>query len=309
MKKIFIKISAMGIAFTVILLLVGSVFYPISQVSAQNGTTSPEQSAALQSSENKNAANQGPVKRFLSNLGQGRWGGNVRSPQNAPVPKISPAPIISTEENEKSSPVLIATAPIQKKMDPVKKSEEKGTGPSSPISGESASGKNDLHKNAFPGSFAQWDNAFHYSWIEEEKERHQIKPHADNKALVKIKGSQKEGHTYGNYTESDILLWEQETERLVVEGSLIFHNADLLGSTNATSCDMCHPDAEGTHAETYPKYQVQLGRVALLRDMANWCLQNPCRAEPMSGDDPRMRALEAYMQAQRSGKIMKYGKH
>ncbi len=94
-----------------------------------------------------------------------------------------------------------------------------------------------------------------------------------------------------------------------MEGSLIFHNANLLGSTNATSCDMCHPDAEGTHAETYPKYQVQLGRVALLRDMANWCLENPCRAKPMSGDDPRMRALEAYMAAQRSGKPMKYGKH
>jgi len=30
---------------------------------------------------------------------------------------------------------------------------------------------------------------------------------------------------------------------------------------------MCHPDAANTHPETYPKYQVQLQRVALLRDM------------------------------------------
>lgn len=161
----------------------------------------------------------------------------------------------------------------------------------------------------FPGSNDQWKSGFDTKWLDAEKERHEIKPQADNKSIVNITDSQKEGSAYGNYTQADLLLWQKETERLVVKGSEIFHNADLLGSTNGTSCDMCHPDAEGTHAETYPKYQVQLGRAALLRDMANWCLENPCRAQPMSGDDQRMRALEAYMQAQRSGKPMKYGKH
>lgn len=161
----------------------------------------------------------------------------------------------------------------------------------------------------FPGASAQWQLGLGKEWIAAEKERHQIKEPADNKGIATAQGSQKEGDTYGNYTEADLLLWEKETERLVVMGSLIFHDANLLGSTNGTSCDMCHPDAEGTHAETYPKYQVQLGRAALLRDMANWCLENPCRAEPMLGDDFRMRALEAYMQAQRTGKPMKYGKH
>jgi len=161
----------------------------------------------------------------------------------------------------------------------------------------------------YPGASDQWEKAFDASWIDAEKERHHIKPIANNKSVLSAVETQKEGQTYGNYTENDVLLWEKETERLVVQGSLIFHNADLLGSTNGTSCDMCHPDAEGTHAETYPKYQVQLGRVALLRDMANWCLTQPCRGKALGGDDPRMRALEAYMQAQRSGQPMKYGKH
>lgn len=164
-------------------------------------------------------------------------------------------------------------------------------------------------KKEFPGTRAQWQRGFETDWVAAEKERHEIKPGDTNKAIANIKDSQKEGHAYGNFTNADLLLWQKETERLVVEGSLIFHSADLLGSTNGVSCDMCHPDAEGTHAETYPKYQVQLGRAALLRDMANWCLANPCRAEPFSGDDYRMRALEAYMQAQRTGKPMKYGKH
>ena len=203
---------------------------------------------------------------------------------------------------------------------PVKPGQKGMTGDVSPEAVEAAQGHDARpdrpggnrmrdFKRPFPGSNAQWQRGFTRDWIAEEKERHEIKPQADNKALAVITESQKDGATYGSYTEEEVLLWAKETERLVVEGSLIFHSADLLGSTNGTSCDMCHPDGEGTHAETYPKYQVQLGRAALLRDMANWCLENPCRAEPMSGDDARMRALEAYMQAQRSGKPMKYGKH
>ena len=177
-----------------------------------------------------------------------------------------------------------------------------------PFQGQQFPQKPTPEMKEFPGASDQWLRWNAKDWVAEEKERHEIKPMADNKPLLAA-DSQKEGDTYGNYTEADLVLWQKETERLVVMGSLIFHNASLLGSTNGTSCDMCHPDAEGTHAETYPKYQVQLGRAALLRDMANWCLENPCRAEPMSGDDFRMRALEAYMQAQRTGKPMKYGKH
>lgn len=161
----------------------------------------------------------------------------------------------------------------------------------------------------FPGANTPWQNDFTSAELDATRVSHPLKPMAENRSLVNIKESQKEGHAYGNYTDADLALWEAETERLVTEGAAIFHSADRLGSTNAVSCDMCHPDAEGTHAETYPKYQVQLGRAALLRDMANWCLENPCRGEPLSGDDPRMRAMEAYMMAQRTGKPMKYGKH
>ncbi|MBC8875675.1 MAG: hypothetical protein H8E44_40125 [Planctomycetes bacterium] len=75
------------------------------------------------------------------------------------------------------------------------------------------------------------------------------------------------------------------------------------------SCDMCHPHAANTHPETYPKFQVQLGRVALLRDMIDWCVENPVRGKHMDPDGPTMRALEAYIMAQRQGVPMNYGKH
>ncbi len=145
------------------------------------------------------------------------------------------------------------------------------------------------------------------TWVTEEKAKHTMQPPADNSHL--LKGDQGKGHSYGNYSELDILTWARETEKAVAEGSRIFHSAAELGSTMSVSCDMCHPHASNTHPETYPKYQVQLGRVVLLRDMINWCLENPVRAEKLEADSPTMRALEAYIMAQRKGVAMEYGKH
>ena len=144
-------------------------------------------------------------------------------------------------------------------------------------------------------------------WVAEEKERHELRPAADNSAL--LKGGGAPGNTYGRVTEQDLVIWSRETEKFVVEGSRIFHNAGLLGSTMSVSCDMCHPHAANTHPETYPKFQAQLGRAVLLRDMINWCIEHPVRGKRLEADDPRMRALEAYIAAQRSGTTMAYGKN
>lgn len=143
------------------------------------------------------------------------------------------------------------------------------------------------------------------SWEAEERERHTLQPAADNSALI----GQVQGQTYGEVTSQDIALWKTETERVATAGSEVFHNADQLGSTIGVSCDMCHPHAANTHPETYPKYQNQLGRVALLRDMINWCIQHPVRGKALESEDPKMRALEAYILAQRKGKSLEYGKH
>ena len=143
-------------------------------------------------------------------------------------------------------------------------------------------------------------------WVAEEKERHKVQPPADNSAL--LKGDQAKGDTYGRVTERDLLIWSRETEKMAVNGSRIFHSADLLGGTVGVSCDMCHPDAANTHPETYPKFQPQLGRVALLRDMINWCIQQPVRGTALAPDSAEMRALEAYIIAQRKGTPLDYGK-
>jgi thiosulfate dehydrogenase len=143
------------------------------------------------------------------------------------------------------------------------------------------------------------------NWEADERERHALQPAADNKELVGMD----QGQTYGEVTEQTAALWKEETERVAAAGSGVFHSADELGSTIGVSCDMCHPHGANTHPETYPKFQVQLGRVALLRDMINWCIQHPVRGQPLASDDPKMRALEAYIFAQRKGKALEYGKH
>ena len=143
------------------------------------------------------------------------------------------------------------------------------------------------------------------NWEAEERERHTLQPAADNSALI----GQVQGQTYGQVTAQDVALWKAETERVATAGSEVFHNADQLGSTVGVSCDMCHPHAANTHPETYPKYQSQLGRVALLRDMINWCIQHPVRGKGMESEDPKLRALEAYILSQRKGKTLEYGKH
>lgn len=139
------------------------------------------------------------------------------------------------------------------------------------------------------------------------EKRHTIQPPFDNSYL--LADGQGGGHAYGNWTRRDLALWANEAKKMVVDGARVFHDGKALGSTVSVSCDMCHPDGANTHPETYPKFQVQLGQTVLLRDMINWCLQHPVRAEKMSADDPRMRALEAYILGQRRGTPMAYGKH
>jgi hypothetical protein len=152
---------------------------------------------------------------------------------------------------------------------------------------------------------AQWREANPGSnWVQEEVEAHQIVTPADNSKLIGTGQSS----TYGTVTPQDVQVWKNETYKMAVYGSTVFHSGDKLGSEIAVSCDMCHPRAANTHPESYPKFQPQLGRVALLRDMINWCIEHPVRGKVLAPDDPKMRALEAYIIAQRKGVALDYGK-
>ena len=110
-------------------------------------------------------------------------------------------------------------------------------------------------------------------------------------------------------TKRDLQLWGREEKKWIEDGYKAFHNAKALGGTIGISCDMCHPDASNTHPETYPKFQQQTKKVALLRDMINWCIENPLKGKPLPEDDPNLRAVEAYILSARKGVALEAGKH
>ena len=109
------------------------------------------------------------------------------------------------------------------------------------------------------------------------------------------------------FSKKDLERWQAEYMSVVEEGRALWVSADL--GTNGVACAQCHPNAANTHPETYPKFQKQLGRVAALRDMINWCMQNPLEGQVLAADDPRLVAMEAYIAWERRGVALAPGKH
>jgi thiosulfate dehydrogenase len=95
--------------------------------------------------------------------------------------------------------------------------------------------------------------------------------------------------------------------------SVVAKGRDLWTSpklgTNGVACAQCHPNAANTHPETYPKFQKQLGRVIALREMINWCIQQPLEGKPLALDSAEMVAIEAYVTYERRGVKLEPGKH
>ena len=109
------------------------------------------------------------------------------------------------------------------------------------------------------------------------------------------------------FTDEDLKRWEAQFMQVVQEGRSLWTDGKL--GTNGVACAQCHPNATNTHPETYPKFQKQLGRVASLWEMVNWCLRNPLEGEPLAADDPKMVALLAYAAYERRGVRLEPGKH
>lgn len=109
------------------------------------------------------------------------------------------------------------------------------------------------------------------------------------------------------FTEEDLKRWEAEYMSVVEKGRALWVSGEL--GSNGVACAQCHPNAANTHPETYPKFQQQLGRVATLREMINWCLQQPLEGVPLELDSAEMVALEAYVAYERRGVEMAPGKH
>lgn len=109
------------------------------------------------------------------------------------------------------------------------------------------------------------------------------------------------------FTEADVKRWTGEYMVVMKQGDKLFHGG--LKAKNTVSCDQCHPNATNIHPETYPKFQQQLGKVALLGEMINWCIMNPTESDPLALDSDEMVALQAYIHYERRGQPLQPGNH
>jgi thiosulfate dehydrogenase len=150
------------------------------------------------------------------------------------------------------------------------------------------------------------------AWMKEETAAQATRPQtkapakSPSQSAAKTSGDDQQAN---DFSGRDFSNWKRELDREIKYGNEIFHSDKLIGSSNGVACAMCHPNGANTHPETYPKFQIQLRRVALLRDMINWCIEQPARGKKLEPDDPKMRALEAYIMSQRKGVPMEFGKH
>jgi thiosulfate dehydrogenase len=99
-------------------------------------------------------------------------------------------------------------------------------------------------------------------------------------------------------------------------GDLLFHgdaaSEKQFGvnlSKTGMACAMCHPFASDTHPHEFPKFQEQIQEFATLRDMINWCIENPNEGERIDVNGPAMKALEAYHYWSNKGSVLDPGKH
>jgi len=109
------------------------------------------------------------------------------------------------------------------------------------------------------------------------------------------------------FSKEDADRWMEHFDQVAAEGRQLWTSPEL--GTNGVACAQCHPNASNTHPETYPKFQKQLGRVAQLWEMINWCLKNPLEGENLAADDPKMIALQAYVYKERRGVKLDPGQH
>lgn len=109
------------------------------------------------------------------------------------------------------------------------------------------------------------------------------------------------------FDQADVERWQEQFEQVATDGRA--HWTDAALGSNGVACAQCHPNAANTHPETYPKFQKQLGRVAQLWEMINWCIRNPLEGEELAADDPKMTAMLAYINKERRGVKLDPGKH
>jgi thiosulfate dehydrogenase len=133
--------------------------------------------------------------------------------------------------------------------------------------------------------------------------------------VLVVMATQASGHK-DKHTPEQLKAFEEAFMEQVKIGDLLFHGdadtAKKLGvnlSNTGMACAMCHPFGSDLHPHEFPKYQEQISKFAVLRDMINWCIEKPNEGVKIDSDSDAMKALEAYIYWSNRGSKLDPGRH
>ena len=109
------------------------------------------------------------------------------------------------------------------------------------------------------------------------------------------------------YSKADLADMDKQLLDVVNHGRDLWHGSLASMSTNGLACGNCHPDAAASNPTTFPKFQADLGRVAPMRDMINWCVTVVQGGNALDVNGSDMTAMEAYAMYMYRGKPIEPG--
>ncbi len=101
-------------------------------------------------------------------------------------------------------------------------------------------------------------------------------------------------HARPNVTAAEAADQTKQLIDVVRKGDALWHGGAPTNPEVKLACGNCHPDAASTGPHTWPKYSLDLGKVAAMRDMINWCVMVVHAAPGMDMNGADMLAMEAY---------------
>lgn len=109
------------------------------------------------------------------------------------------------------------------------------------------------------------------------------------------------------YSKAELADMDKQLLDVVNHGRDLWHGTLPSMSTNGLACGNCHPDAAASNPTTFPKFQADLGRVAPIRDMINWCITAVQGGNALDVNGADMTAMEAYAMYMYRGKPIEPG--
>ena len=95
-------------------------------------------------------------------------------------------------------------------------------------------------------------------------------------------------------TKEELAAQEAKLKAQVDKGFGLWHGSNPAMTNNGLACGNCHPDGAASNPQTFPKFIPAFDKVVPLRDMINWCIENPQGGKPFPANSEEMTALEAY---------------